>query len=168
MIECFGLSSIVIAFDCLESWFAALRTMLFQLHEEADCVCPDAPINCVIDQPPKCWNPRKTHNPRRTQRSQTTAKTGAEFIDANRLFASLALHHVRPRRRSIANIGKQSCSSHDQQLGGASIPVPQVRSRITPRSGLIKTVPSASPDPLLAPIETLFTKLAGRYLRSNG
>jgi hypothetical protein len=76
------------------------------------------------------------------------------------------LHQVRPHHRSIADAGKQSCSSCDPS-GYRSISVPSVRSPFNVRSGpAVGIVHTASPDALLGPMETLFTELAGRYLRS--
>lgn len=98
--------------------------------------------------------------------SGQTNRPGSEFVTADRLLARLTLHQVRPHHRSIVDAGKQSCSSCDPR-GCLSISVPSVRSPFNMRSGpAVGIVHTAPPDALLAPIETLFTELAGRYLRN--
>jgi hypothetical protein len=123
-----------------------------------------AQVSCGIAEP---WNLSEVHSVAGTQRGQTD-KFGAEFVAADRLLARLTLHQIRPHHRSIADAGKQSCSSCDP-LGCPSVSVASVRSPFSMRSGpAVGIVHTASPDALLTPIETLFTELAGRCLRNLG
>jgi hypothetical protein len=121
-----------------------------------------AQVSCGVAE---AWNLSHVHSDAGTQRGQTN-KHGAESVAVDRLMARLTLHQVRPHHRSVADAGKQSCSSCDPS-GCRSISVPSVRSPFNMRSGpAVGIVYTASPDALLGPIETLFTELAGRYLRS--
>lgn len=104
------------------------------------------PASCGVEEPLRCWNPRHAPIPAGKQTGQTTNPARAEFIAANRLFARLVLHQVRPHDRSAAVAKRPIGSSHNRNPG-------------------LVSVPAASPDPLPAPIETLFSELARRRLR---
>lgn len=124
------------------------------------------PVSCGIEEPLRCWNPRHAHIPTGKQTGQTTGPTRAEFVGANRLFARLVLHQVRPHDRSAAVAKQRIGSSHNRKPGLVSVPVPYAGSSFTLRSEWsVTTAPAASPDPLPAPIETLFCELARRRLR---
>jgi hypothetical protein len=121
-----------------------------------------AQVSCGVTEP---RNLSHIHSAAGTQRGQTD-RPGAEFVAADRLLARLTLHQVRPNHRSIVGAGGKSCSSCDP-IGCLSISVPSVRSPFNMRSGpAVGIFHTASPDALLAPIETLFTELAGRCLRN--
>jgi hypothetical protein len=121
-----------------------------------------AQVSCGVTEP---RNLSHIHSAAGTQRGQTD-RPGAEFVAADRLLARLTLHQVRPNHRSIVGAGEKSCSACDP-IGCLSISVPSVRSPFNMRSGpAVGIVHTASPDALLAPIETLFTELAGRCLRN--
>jgi hypothetical protein len=134
------------------------KRIIFDSGLEAESGRLGPPMSCRIEELPR-WKP--THLP-----SGRDAEDLAELVDANRLFANLALHHVRPHDCSATDAGKQTCS-YDPHLGCVSVPVVNVRSPLTLGSGrAVRIVQAASPDPLLAPIETLFAELARRHLRS--
>ncbi|PYT21202.1 MAG: hypothetical protein DMG57_39435 [Acidobacteria bacterium] len=103
------------------------------------------PVSCGIQEPLHCWNPRYAPIPTVTQTGQTTKPTRAEFVGANRLFARLVLHQVRPRDRSAA-AGKQRIGSSPTKPGSVSVAAPDAGSSSTP-------------------IETLFSELVRRRLR---
>jgi hypothetical protein len=86
---------------------------------------------------------------------QTYAVTDAsEFFNTNRLFARVVLQQIRPRNPLAVNLGG---------AGGD----PESRSRLPGRCRQRDTIAQmASPDPLPAPIETLFAELACRRLHS--
>lgn len=124
------------------------------------------PVSCGIEEPLRCWNPRHAHLPATEQPGQTTDPARAEFVGANRLFARLVLHQVRPHDRSAAAAKQPIGSYHNRKPGLVSVPVPDAGSSFTRSSErFVTTAPAASPDPLPAPIETLFSELAWRRLR---
>jgi hypothetical protein len=133
------------------------KLIIVDSSSDAESVRFGAPISCEIEEPPRCWTPGRLPSGR-------DAEDLAELVDANRLFAHLALHHVRPRHCSVADEGKQTYS-YEPHLGCGSV------SALSPPSTrrccrAIRIVQSASPNPPQAPIETLFAELARRRLRS--
>jgi hypothetical protein len=170
MIECFGIFSKVTAFDGIEWCFAVARTMLFPLHHKAGAnALAEAKereaSRAAFPFPTSRW--QITERRGLTPRSPNPDQPLAEFVDANRLFANVAFHQVRPRHCSVADAGKQTGSSYEPHVRCVSVSATDVRSPFTPRSGrTVRIVQAASPDPLLAPIETLFAELARRRLRS--
>ena len=124
------------------------------------------PVSCGVEEPLRCWNPRHAHIPEGKQTGETTDPTRAEFVGANRLFARMVLHQVRPHDRPAAAAKQPIGSSHNRNPGLVSVPAPDARSSFTLRSERpVTTAPAAAPDPLPAPIETLFSELARRRLR---
>lgn len=124
------------------------------------------PVSCGIAESLRCWNPEYAHLPAGKQTGQTTNPTRAEFVGANRLFARLVLHQVRPHDCSAAGAKQPIGSSDNRNPGLMSVPPPDAGSSFTLRSErLVTTAPAASLDPLSAPIETLFSELARRRLR---
>ena len=126
------------------------------------------PFSCGVEEPLRCWNPRHAHIPARKQTGQTTDPTGAEFVGANRLFARLVLHQVRPHGRSAAASKQRNGFSHNRNPDLVSVPAPDAGSSFTVRSERpVTTAPAAAPDPLPAAIETLFSELARRRLAGS-
>jgi hypothetical protein len=124
------------------------------------------PVSCGIEESLRCWNPGYAHIPAGKQAGQTTDLTRAEFVGANRLFARLVLHQVRPHDCSAAAAKQPIGSSHNRNPGLVSVPAPDARSSFTLRSERpVTDAPAASPGSLPAPIETLFSELARRRLR---
>jgi hypothetical protein len=124
------------------------------------------PVSYGIEESLRCWNPGRADIPAGKQTDQTTDFTRAEFVGANRLFARLVLHQVRPHDRSAAAAKQRIGSSDDRNPGLLSVPPPDAGSSFTPRSELpVTTARVASLDLLPAPIETLFSELARRRLR---
>jgi hypothetical protein len=123
------------------------------------------PVSCGVEEPLR-WNPRHAHIPVGKQTGQTTDPTGAEFVAANRLFARLVLHQVRPHDRSAAAAKQRNGFSHDRKPDLVSVPAPDAGSSFTLRSERpVTAAPATLLDPLSAPIETLFSELARRRLR---
>jgi hypothetical protein len=124
------------------------------------------PVSCGVEEPLRCWNPKHAPIPAGKQTGQTTNPTRAEFVGANRLFAGLVLHQVRPHDRSAAAAKQRNGVSHNRNPDLVSVPAPDAGSSFTLRSERpVTTAPAASPDPLPAAIETLFSELARRRLR---
>ncbi len=124
------------------------------------------PVSCGVEEPLRGSNPRHAHIPARKQTGQTTDPTPAEFVGANRLFASLVLHQVRPHDRSAAAAKQRNGFSHNRNPDLVSVPAPDAGLSFTLRSERpVTTAPAAAPDPLPASIETLFSELARRRLR---
>jgi hypothetical protein len=129
--------------------------------ESAPC---GEPVRCGIQEPLRCWNPRHAHIPAVMQTTgQTTEPAHGEFVGTNHLLARLVLRQVRPRDCAAA-AAKQLGSSHNRNPGLVSVP-PDAGSSSTLRSRRsVTAAPAASPDPLPASIETLFSELARRRL----
>lgn len=125
----------------------------------------DEPVICGIEEPLRRGSPRHAHIPAEKQTSQTTDPAGAEFVGANRLFVRLVLHHVRPHDRSAAAAKQRIGSTHNPNPGLVSVPALDARWSFPLRSERSVTTAAASPDPLSASIETLFSELARRRLR---
>jgi hypothetical protein len=133
---------------------------------QAESARRGAPVSGGIEEPLRCWSPRHAHLPAEEQPGQTTDPTRAELVGANRLFARLVFHQVRPQDRSPAAAKQPIGSSHNRNPDLVSVPAPDAESSLTLRSERsVTTAPAASPDPLPAPIETLFSELAWRRLR---
>jgi hypothetical protein len=131
--------------------------------ESARC---DEPVNCGIEEPLGCWNPRHAHIPAGKQTGETTDPPRAEFVGGNRLVARLVLHQVRPHDRPAAAAKQPIGPSHNRNPGLVSVPAPDSISSFTLRSEQpVTDAPAASPGSLPAPIETLFSELARRRLR---
>jgi hypothetical protein len=124
------------------------------------------PVSYRIEESLRCWDPGRAHIRAEKQTDQITDPTRAEFVGANRLFARLVLHQVRSRDHSAATAKQRTGSSHNRNPGLVSVPPPDTGSSFKPRSErAVTTTPTASPDPLPAPIEKLFSELARRRLR---
>ena len=123
------------------------------------------PVSCGVEEPLR-WNPRHAHIPVGKQTGQTTDPTGAEFVGANRLFARLVLHQVRPHDRSTAAAKQRNGFSHKRNPNLVSVPAPDAGSSFSLRSERpVTAAPATLLDPLPAPIGTLFSALARRRLR---
>jgi len=123
------------------------------------------PVSRGVEEPLR-WNPRHAHIPVGKQTGQTTDPTGAEFVGANRLFARLVLHQVRPHDRSTAAAKQRNGFSHKRNPNLVSVPAPDAGSSFSLRSERpVTAAPATLLDPLRAPIETLFSELARRRLR---
>src|SRR6266849_6204196 len=101
---------------------------------QAEAAGRGEPASCGIEEPPRFWNPRHAHIPTGKQTGQTTDRTLAEFVGANRLFATLVLHQVRPHDRPAAVAKQPIGSSHNRNSGLVSVPAPDARSSFTLRS----------------------------------
>ncbi len=122
-------------------------------------------VSAAAKTPLRRWNPRPAHIPAGKQTSPTTEPARAEFVGANRLFARLVFHQVRPDDRSADAAKQRIGSSHSPNPGLVSVPALDAKSSFPLRSERSVTTAAASPDPLSAPIETLFSELARRCLR---
>jgi len=170
----------VIGFVCLGSKFAAVRTALplprgigaYMALARTKNV-GEAPLPRLtalasrrgITEQRDSRRPRQEpeHHPRHAiaagkQTSQTT--NPAELIAPSRMFAGLVLHQIRPHAVKQIGIG----SSHTPNVGVASMPERDVGSSCPLRSADSMAATASSPDPFSAPLETLFSELAGRRL----
>lgn len=105
------------------------------------------PVRCGVQQESlHGWNPKYAPIPAEMQTSQTTKPVAAEFVGANRWFARLVLHQVRPHDPSAVGAQTRIGFSHNRRPNAMSVTAPSVESPSTP-------------------IETLFRELARRRLR---
>jgi hypothetical protein len=177
MLECFGVFSEVIAFVCIGSQFAAVRTLLSSQHRIA-ADAASARVNEVgepsiarfapptsrrgISEGPELSVSRpdgfSDGQPKGLRRFDSSSQTGqtsnpphAAFVGANHLFAGLALHQIRPRARSAAAPRQRVSYSRSLNPGPTSVPV-------------CDAGPIGMLEPPLASIETLLAELARRRL----
>jgi hypothetical protein len=125
--------------------------------------CGEA-VSCELEEPPRCWNARQVHHRAGPQPDPTIGSPPAEFVGANRLFASLVLRQVRRRRGSVMSAEQGIGSSPKGSLGGVLGAAPDTGSQW--ESAQPATTASAAAVSPEAPIETLFTELARSRLRS--
>lgn len=101
------------------------------------------------------------------QTSQSNNALGPEFVVANRVFARVVLRHIRPFNHAAADREEQSCSFCEVKAARMSGSSPDALSPIRRQSQRPLTIgQSVASEFLLSPIETLFTELARRRLRS--
>jgi hypothetical protein len=129
--------------------------------------CRGEPPSCGTEEPPRCCNSRYPHNPAVRQTGRAADPPRAAFVGANRLFAGLVLHQVRPGDRSVAAPEQRIGSFHNLNTGSVSVPAPDAITVFTLGSKRPLTIAqAASPGPSLVPLETLLAELAQRRLRS--
>ena len=164
MLECFGVFSGVTGFappmsrrQTTNRRELLLPSLIPDRHQKRllfdSCVSPAAaaPINGAGEDASRC-------GVRRSVRSTPATKADFELTGGNHLLARLALQLIRPRNR----VTDGECYSFDKpDAGQVPTPAPDVPSALTGQS-----VP---PDgaPALPTVETLFTQLARRRLRSR-
>jgi hypothetical protein len=127
------------------------------------CVRPTAvaPINTAGEDPSRCYTRQSIRCLAAKQAIPTTAVAGLELSDANHLLARLVFQQIRPRIRSGVTEG-QGCSFDKAHVGRVpASTTPDVPSALTGQFVL----PDEAPVP--PPVETLFTQLARRRLRSR-
>jgi hypothetical protein len=128
-----------------------------------DSCVPSGPamaINGKAGEPPNVWARYSTHCWAAEQAGQTTEEAIAELIAGNWLWARLVFQRIRPCSHA-GMVGGQNCSPDELQRSRAPIAPPDIA------TSLIKCteVPVSAPVP--PAIETLFTQLARRRLRSR-
>lgn len=193
MSECFIVFSEVIAFVCIGSQFAAVRTSL-PSHRWIGADAASAGANKVGEAsiarfvPPTSYQggtdgwelspPPQRHSAPCDRRgellsggtqepSQVADPLLVAFVGANRLFAGLLLQQVRPPDGSSAAPKQRISSSRNRNRGAAWDPTPDAGSTFTPGSERpLATAQAAAPCLPLAQIETLFAELARRRLSS--
>jgi hypothetical protein len=139
------------------------KRVTFDSSRLSESLCLAAPISCRIEEPSRCRTRKGAHN---TATAQTTEGAGAELVNGKRLFASLLFRRIRPHH-GVALEAEASCSFHEPQPGRVRAAAPNVRSPRPRRSRWPATIAQATcPNSLSASIETLFTELAMRRLRS--
>jgi hypothetical protein len=183
MLECFGVFSEVIAFVCVGSQFAAVRTLLSSQWIAADAASaranevgepsiarfvPPTSRRGITEGPESLSRPDgfSDGQPKGLLRFDSSSQTGqtsnpphAVFVGANHLFAGLALHQIRPRARSAAAPRQRVGYSRSLNPGPTSVPVFALgseRSLTIAQAGML--------EPPLASIETLLAELARRRL----
>jgi hypothetical protein len=142
------------------------KRVIFDSSLPSESLCLAAPVSCGIEELPRCRTRKGVHNTAAAQTGRTTDEAGAEFVNGNRLFASLLFRKIRPHR-CVAPETEQSCSFCNPQPGRVLVAAPNVRSPSPRRFRWPATIAQAtSADPLSEAVETLFTQLAMRRLRS--
>jgi len=120
---------------------------------------PAAAINGKTGEPPSAWTRHSTHRRAAEQAGQAAEGAITELIAENRLLARLIFQRIRPR--SHAGMGGGQTSLDELQRSRAPIAPPDIP------TSLIKCSEVPVAAPVLPAIETLFTQLAQRHLRSH-
>lgn len=135
--------------------------------QAAPHACRGELSSCGTEELPRCCNSRHPHNPAVMQTTRTGDPPRAAFVGANRLFAGLVLHQVRPRDRSVAAPEQPVGSFRNLDPVSVSASAPDARTVFMLESKQpLTTAPAASQGPPLAPLETMLVELARRRLRS--
>ena len=126
---------------------------------------------CVPADPPRTINRKAGELPeartRQTARchpakqtSQTIEEAVSQLIAGNHLLARLILERIRPRAH-VGMISEQGCSPHELQ--------PTPPSNVSPdiTTSVVDCAEVSTWAPILPEVETLFTQLARRRLRSR-
>jgi hypothetical protein len=186
MLECFGVFSKVIALICMGSQCAAPPTALpsrrrtgtgpaltkaREVGEGSTARFVPAARRGIAERwelplPPlrlECFGDRHPNNPAEVQADPTTRPPYAEFIGANRFFASLVFHQAC-RRTSVTSAEPGSGSTPKRNLRSTLVAAPDTGS---PREFAQPTTreQNACP-PVEDSIETRFSELARTRLRS--
>jgi hypothetical protein len=131
------------------------------LADESCCVA--APGSGGIAEVLRSWTGQCVCSPEATY----APLPRAELVDAPGLFASLVWHQVRPRERSAVDARHRTGSSHDSKTGPVLVGAFDVGSPSPLRSAqAVATTQAYSPVSFPGPLETLFSQLAWRRLRS--
>jgi len=133
-----------------------------QIGVAFDACVPPGPataINGKAGEPANAWTRHSTHCRSAEQAGQTTEVAIAELIAQNRLLAQLVLQRIRPRY-------------HSGSIGGPNGSPDELRSRapMAPAdiaTSLLKCAEAPVSESVPPSIETLFTQLARRRLRSH-
>lgn len=128
-----------------------------------DACVPSGPtiaINGKAGEPPSAWTRHSTHCRAAEQAGQTSEVAIPELIAGNQLLAGLVFRRIRPRAHSGLT-GGQSCSPDELQRACATLAPLDMSPSLTERA----EVPVSAP--ILPEIETLFSQLARRRLRSR-
>jgi len=128
-----------------------------------DACLPSGPAMAIHGKTGEPLSARTRHStPYRTAKkvSQTTEVAIAERLAESRLLARLVFQRIRPRTRS-GMIDGQSCSPDERQRARGPIAPPDTT------MSLIKCAEVPVSAPVLPAIETLFTQLGRRRLRSR-
>ncbi len=125
------------------------------------------PLRHGMEEPPRCCSPKNVHHLPVMQAGQLTDPLRSGFVGANRLFAGLVLHQVRPLDRPTAAPQPRIDSSRNRSLGPVSAPDPASVFALESESERpLKIAQGALSGPPVAPIETLLAELARRRLRN--
>ena len=171
MPECFGISLRVTQSAPLMSRRPAAnrRELLLPLwvpdrHQTGiafDPCVPAEPTESIAGktgEPAEAWNRRAPHCRPAKQTSEPLEEAISELVTGNHLLARLMFQRIRPRTYS-GMISEQSCSPHELQRTPTPVASPKI-----PKP-LIDGAEASAPIP--SEIETLFTELAHRRLRSG-
>jgi hypothetical protein len=121
---------------------------------------PAMAINGKAGESPNAWTRHSTHCRVAEQAGQTTVGAIAEITAGDRLLARLVFQRIRPCGHA-GMIGGQNCSPDELQGSRALIAPPDIATSHTECT----EAPVSAPVP--PAIETLFTQLARRRLRSR-
>jgi hypothetical protein len=173
MLECFGVFSGVTEFappmsrrratnrrELLSPVLVPDRHQTAVIFDPGVLPAPAAATNGDGAEPARCWTHQSIQCRVARQAGPTTEIASPEFIAGNHLLARLVFQRIRPSSRS-GEMGEQSCSPDEPQ---------RVRTPIAPRniaSPLKGRAEAPISAPVPPPVETLFTQLARRRLRSR-
>ena len=173
MCKCFGLFSEVTEFarpmsrrQTTKRRELLLPSLIPARHQTAvvfDTSVPLAPAAVIHSngaEPPRSWNHQHIHYRAAKEASQTIEVVSPEIIAGNHLLARLVFQHIRPRSRS-GGMGEQGCFPDEPQRARTAIAPPNIA------SPLIGRAETPAREPVPPPVETLFTQLARRRLRSR-
>ena len=123
--------------------------------------------DCGGGEPLQGWTRDGVHTQAAKQMDQRADASDSEFVVSNSLFARMLLRHIRSFNRAVVENEKQSGAFCEAKAGRMSDSSPDVGLSIRRQSQCPPAIrQSLVSDPPLAPIETLFTELARRRLRS--
>jgi len=121
---------------------------------------PATAINGKTGEAPTTWTRHSTHCRAAEQAAQTTEVAIDGLIAENRLLARLVFQRIRPCSHA-GMVGGQNCSPDELQRSRALSAPPDVA------TSLLKYTEVPVLAPVSPSIETLFTQLARRRLRSR-
>jgi hypothetical protein len=139
------------------------RLIYFDSSLPDESCCLAAPESCGIAEARRSWTRQCVSSPEATYAHAARA----ELVDTHGLFASLVWHQVRPRERSAVDARHPTRSSPDSKTGPVLVGASDVGSPSPLRSA--QAVAANQAHSLVSfpgPIETLFSQLAWRRLRS--
>jgi hypothetical protein len=173
MLECFGVFSVVTGFappmsrrQTTNRRELLLPSLIPDRHQTAvifDPSVPPAPVaetNGKGAEPARSWTRQSIQCRAAKQAGPTTEMASPALIAGNHLLARLVFQRIRPCSCS-GRMGEQSCSPDEPQRARTPIASPNIA------SPLIGHAEASISAPVPPPVETLFTQLARRRLRSR-
>jgi hypothetical protein len=116
------------------------------------------PAICGTEEPPRCCNSRHPDTPVVMPPTRTEDPSRGAFVGANRLFAGLVLHQVRPRDHSGIAPEQRVGSCRNLNPVSSSVPVPDARTVLMLGKRPLTIAQVASQDSPLAPLENMLVE----------